>query len=52
MTLKVSNASLIRELAAKTWRANRKRNLLTIFAIFLTTLLIYFNFARLVLHLA
>ena len=40
MTLKVSNASLIRELAAKTWRANRKRNLLTIFAIFLTTLLI------------
>ena len=40
MTLKVSNASLIRELAAKTWRANRKRNFLTIFAIFLTSLLI------------
>lgn len=40
MKYRVSNGSVVADLAAKTYRANRKRNLLTIFAIFLTTLLI------------
>lgn len=40
MTWKVNNISVIRDLASKTYRAGRKRNFLTIFAIFLTTLLV------------
>ncbi|MDO4322207.1 MAG: ABC transporter permease [Lachnospiraceae bacterium] len=38
--LKVNNRRLISEMAASTWKAGKKRNLLTIFAIFLTTFLI------------
>ena len=38
--LKVNNKTIIREVAAATWKANKKRNFLTAFAIFLSTFLI------------
>ena len=38
--IKVQNKGVVRELAWKTYQTNRKRNLLTIFAILLTTFLI------------
>ncbi len=38
--IKVQNKGVIRELARATYRANGKRNLLTVFAIFLTTFLV------------
>ncbi len=38
--LKVNNKKVISEIAATTWKAGKKRNFLTIFAIFLTTFLI------------
>lgn len=40
IVLKVNNKKVIAEIAKTTYRANRKRNLLTIFAILLTTFLI------------
>lgn len=40
--LKVKNKKVVGEIAGITYRANRKRNLLTIFAIFLTTFLLAF----------
>lgn len=38
--LKVKNRKVVREIAGTTYRANKKRNILTIFAIFLTAFLI------------
>ena len=38
--LKVNNKTIIKEVAATTWKANKKRNFLTAFAIFLSTFLI------------
>ena len=38
--LRVKNKKVVREIAGTTYRANKKRNFLTIFAIFLTTFLI------------
>lgn len=38
--LKVNNQAVVKEIAATTWKANRKRNYLTSFAIFLSTFLI------------
>ena len=38
--LKVNNKKVIRDLAKTTYKANKKRNLLTIVAIFLTTFLL------------
>ena len=35
--IKVDNKHIIRDVSKKTYNANKKRNLLTIFAIFLTT---------------
>lgn len=40
MRLKVKNKNVIREIAWTTYRANKKRNFLTVFAIILTTFLI------------
>ncbi len=39
--LKVKNKKVIREIAGTTYRANKKKNMLTAFAIILTT---FFNF--------
>ena len=38
--LKVNNKKVIQDLAKTTYKANKKRNLLTIVAIFLTTFLL------------
>lgn len=38
--LKVKNRGVVREIARRTYQANKKRNLLTVFAIILTTLLL------------
>lgn len=43
--LKVNNKKVVGEIAGMTYRANKKRNILTVFAIFLTTFLIAVVFA-------